>query len=367
MTETNIVSGNSSADSNPDYMPQLDSLRTFAVMFVLLEHWLQNEPWTKLLPFGMIGVTLFFVLSGFLISRILMVSRNHSETKGLNKFLSIKQFYIRRTLRIFPIYYITIFICFIINFQSIREKFLWFLFYASNIYFYKISSWAGSLSHLWTLAVEEQFYILWPFVILFIPKKYLLKSIIGLIVFGPLFRTVLFILDGRTELASTFIHILTPSCMDCFGLGALIAYYKVYESGRQMLKTNLSVLFLILNIFSVVVLLFFEENVVSVFLFRFNVSVICLYVIYKAITGFKGLTGIILENPVLLFLGKISYGLYLYHNFISSIYKTLGFPEPNNIYMNFIIRLSMLILISVVSWYLIEKPVNNLKKYFRYV
>ena len=348
------------------YMPQLDSLRTFAVFFVLIEHWLYQASWSKILPFGMIGVTLFFVLSGFLITQILLNSRITAEEKGEHKVHTLKQFYIRRTLRIFPIYYITIFICYIINLQDIRDKFLWFLFYASNIYFYKINDWAGSLSHLWTLAVEEQFYIFWPFIILFIPKKYLLRSVIAILLFGPVFRSYLFIINGSSEMILSFINILTPSCMDCFGLGALLAYYQVFKKDKAVLKFKPAVIFLIINFALIAILMYFEESVISVFFFRFSISVICAFIIYGAINGYRGLTGRIMENSALIFLGKISYGLYLYHNFIPLIYKTLGLPALTNIYLNFIIQMCLLVLISLFSWYLIEKPLNRLKKYFSY-
>lgn len=347
-------------------MPQLDSLRTFAVFFVLIEHWFQMASWSKILPFGMIGVTLFFVLSGFLITQILLNSRIKAEEKGEHKVHTLKQFYIRRTLRIFPIYYLTIFICYIINLQDIRDKFLWFLFYASNIYFYKINDWAGSLSHLWTLAVEEQFYIFWPFVILFVPKKYLLRSIIAILFFGPVFRSILFILNGSSEMTLSFINILTPSCMDCFGLGALMAYYQIFKKDKAVLKFRSAIIFLILNFVLIIILMFFEESVISVFFFRFCVSVICAFIIYGAINGYRGLAGRILDNTVLIFLGKISYGLYLYHNFIPLIYKAIGIPALSNLYLNFIVKICMLILISTVSWYMIEKPMNRLKKYFSY-
>ncbi|MBK8553825.1 MAG: acyltransferase [Ignavibacteria bacterium] len=165
ISDHNISYDNTSGKS-VSYMPQLDSLRTFAVFSVLIGHWFAEFEKFSNFPFGMFGVTLFFVLSGFLITQILISGRIDTEEIFKKKIHSIKQFYIRRTLRIFPIYYITIFICLLFNVQDIRDKFFWFLFYASNIYFYNINDWAGSLSHLWTLAVEEQFYLLWPFIIL---------------------------------------------------------------------------------------------------------------------------------------------------------------------------------------------------------
>ncbi len=349
-----------------NYMPQLDSLRTFAVFFVLLEHWLHQASWTKVFPLGMTGVTLFFVLSGFLITQILLRSRTTAENKSVNKFHSLRQFYIRRTLRIFPVYYLTIFVLYFFNVESIRDKFLWFLFYASNIYFYEINNWAGSLSHLWTLAVEEQFYIIWPFIILFIPKKHLLKSIVAITILGPVFRTVLYMLSDRTEWTSMFIHILTPSCMDCFGLGALIAYWSISDEKSPLRKPAIVYAFLIANIVVILVLYLFSENAISVFLFRFCISAICMLIIFKASKGFKGIAGSILENPVLIFLGKISYGLYLYHNFIPLVYSSLGLPPIQNMYTNFVAQFVMLVMLCTLSWYLIENPINKLKRKFSY-
>ncbi len=235
----------------------------------------------------MAGVTLFFVLSGFLISRILLRSRIKSESLNQSKLHSLKQFYIRRTLRIFPIYYITIFILLIFNINNIRQIFFWFLTYTSNIYFYLIQNWAGSLSHLWTLAVEEQFYIIWPFIMLFVPKRFLFKTIVIIISTGPVFRTVLFLFSNGSPAASDFIHILTPSCMDSFGLGALLAYAMTFNLKIiDFLRSKLRLIKICIIV--IIILLFTEENILSVLLFRFCVSVISLFIISKALTGFKG-------------------------------------------------------------------------------
>lgn len=354
----------SARSMNFHYMPQLDALRAFAVMFVLFEHWLSEIQSIHLIPFGMIGVTLFFVLSGFLITQILITGRINSEEADSSKIYSIRQFYIRRTLRIFPIYYLTIFAASIFNIQNIREKILWFLFYASNIYFYKTGNWDGSVSHLWTLAVEEQFYIVWPFIIFFIPKKYLLKSIWFFILLGPLFRTALYALSGRSEWELGFIYILTPSCMDCFSLGALLAYYRIFVNENFTFSGSKAKLFLLMNFVSIAVLLFFEENLISVLLFRFNVSFVCLWIISKASIGFKGILKPVFENKTIMYIGKISYGIYLYHNFIPLIYSSLKLPPLQNLFLRFSVYAALLILISSISWFLIEKPINGLKKYF---
>lgn len=363
--------------SGTGYMPQLDSLRAFAVIQVLISHWFLYHPKISLFPFGQTGVNLFFVLSGFLISGILLNGRKIAEEENGSKIHTAKNFYIRRTLRIFPIYYLTIFLLFIINFQTIREFFLWYLFYSSNILYFVTSSWGGSLSHLWTLAVEEQFYIIWPFVILFIPKKYLLKSIIGIILIGPLFRGIMFtLLDGNSRFF--FINLLTPANIDCFGLGALLAYCRI--NGMTILDFNglISKMFVLVNLVLIIIWVFYM-NIVAIVLpswinvgitaqifLGLNIAVTSLFLISKASIGFKGILKIIFENKLVMFIGKISYGIYLYHALVSSLTKYLGIPKINSLYINFVFSFFFVLIISTISWYLVEKPINNLKKKFAY-
>ncbi|MEO8665002.1 MAG: acyltransferase, partial [Ignavibacteria bacterium] len=255
LPETSTIPELAKTGYRSDYMPQLDTLRTFAVFFVLIEHWLPENFWLKIIPYGMIGVTAFFVLSGFLITQILIRSKISIEVHNTGIFNSLKQFYARRTLRIFPIYYLTVFIAFILNFESIRQKIFWYVFYLSNIYFYKIQGWDGALSHLWTLAVEEQFYVFWPIVIIFISRKYLLRSIVLLILFAMVFRGILFQFSDHSENSFNFISILTPSCLDCFGLGAVLAYLRCYKDKFLNFSGKAYTIFLLLNIFIITSLL----------------------------------------------------------------------------------------------------------------
>jgi peptidoglycan/LPS O-acetylase OafA/YrhL len=352
-------------DPKSRYMPQLDTLRAFAVFLVLLEHWVPEENKLKILPFGMIGVTIFFVLSGFLITGILLKSKASSENNNIGVIHSFKIFYARRTLRIFPVYYVTLLILFILDIDNIREIIIWFLTYTSNFYFYSIQSWVGNISHLWTLAVEEQFYIFWPFVILLTPGKFLIKSIYGIILFSILFRVYMFGSGDGSENTVNFFSILTPACLDSFGLGALLAYFRMNNPDFKM-NSLMSKLFLSANVILVIIMLQFGENLLSASVFKFSVSVIALFLISKASIGFTGILKRIFENKILLFLGKISYGLYLFHFFIPLIYNFLKFPKFSNLFLQFAVYSFILVIISSISWYLLEKPVNSLKKYFSY-
>src|ERR1700751_3912592 len=141
-----------------------DTLRAFAVIFVIIEHWWipmemqAHITITRLVkgfvPDGGFGVDLFFVLSGFLITSILIDAvKNNQE----DKWKIIKNFIVRRALRIFPVYYLTIIILICIGYPYIKDNLFWFLLYISNIQVYKMQAW-NAFSHTWSLSVEEQFY-----------------------------------------------------------------------------------------------------------------------------------------------------------------------------------------------------------------
>lgn len=359
------------------YMPQLDSLRTFAVLQVIISHWLQKVNWLNSFPFGATGVDMFFVLSGFLISGILLKSRQKAELNSANKIHSLKSFYIRRTLRIFPVYYLTIFFLFAISFNNIRENFLWYFLYASNIFYFITHTWIGGLSHLWSLAVEEQFYIVWPFLILFVPKKHLLKTIIVMLFTGPVFRTALLLLLGSSERIN-FITILTPSCMDCFGTGALLAYFRQNKIPFLDFKSRFSKILVLLTFLFMIFLIYYREIVNEIFptaidsgalfmfFLRITISVCSIYLISRASAGFDGIMGMILGNKVLIYLGKISYGLYLFHPLIPDITKFFGIPLFQNLYLRFVFLFIVLVILASLSWYLFERPMNNLKRFFSY-
>jgi peptidoglycan/LPS O-acetylase OafA/YrhL len=120
----------------------IDGLRAVAVLCVLFHHW---TDWGFQIGLGQIGVQTFFVISGFLITRILLASRSRTEPAKPILF-EIRSFFIRRTLRIFPIYYLLLALIFLIDRFGIRETIVWHALYVSNVYFFKKGEFEGSLS-----------------------------------------------------------------------------------------------------------------------------------------------------------------------------------------------------------------------------
>jgi len=126
-------------------------------------------------------------------------------------------------LRIFPVYYLLLIILAIFNLVGIRESFWWHFFYLSNFYFWQHGAFEGALSHLWSLSVEEQFYLIWPAIIFFVPIKHLKNLLLITIVFAVLFRYY------TITPINSMGGILMPGSLDSFSLGALLAYGRLFS------------------------------------------------------------------------------------------------------------------------------------------
>ena len=354
--------------TEPRYMLQLDGLRALAVFSVLVQHCLPQEFFlNSILHWGSFGVKLFFVLSGFLITGILLQCRDKIALANQDAVFTIGRFYIRRFLRIFPIYYLTIAITALVAFESVKDSAFWHLTYTSNIYF-SSGDWDAVLSHFWTLAVEEQFYLIWPWVMLFVPKKHLLKAIIITISIGPLFRflCIQFGLDNGVR-----EYILTFACLDSLGMGALLAFYTYNQEFKQTKRLLCSFGFWVCGPLLVALNIIYLPSLTSIVVVLENTitSVFFVWLIDRAAQGFSGVMGTILELRPLVYLGKISYGIYIYHLLVAYIlsarfhYIDLGYQT---VFIKFVINTVATLIVAMLSWHFIEKPINDKKKYFGY-
>jgi peptidoglycan/LPS O-acetylase OafA/YrhL len=349
------------------YMPQLDALRAIAVILVIISHWFAGEHFlNRYSANGILGVTLFFVLSGFLITGILLKSKTTVDKGGSIK-KAFTTFYIRRSLRIFPVYYLLLVILFVINSSGIRESFWWHFFYGSNFFFWLKGEFGGHLSHFWSLAVEEQFYLVWPAVILFVKRKYIPHVLFLGIVTAILFRY--FVTTPQNELG----RILMPGSLDSFCVGGLLVYGK--QSGAYIYKTyiksrNLFLIGSLLLLIAVHTTYFKTLSIqVNTALFYFLISV-SFGIIIDRVSDivYTPIVGWVLNNRALRYIGKISYGVYLFHNFIPYFYdiKVPGLPASLSMYTIQGLRFLLLVGIASLSWFLFEKPVLQLKKHFEY-
>lgn len=354
------------------YIKQLDALRAIAVILVIVGHSALHSDigFLQRFPKGTLGVNIFFVLSGFLITRILLENKEEITRQKGDKLSLIKNFILRRSLRIFPIYYITITALFIWDkyaWMGLSDHAINYYTYTSNILYYINRDWDGPLSHLWTLAVEEQFYLVWPWVILFAGRRTLLWLI-------PLFIAV-GTFSGYVFPDRAFASVLTTSCLDAFGLGALLSWVCVYQPdwSDKFIKYS-GIASLVAGIIMLVNMFGAIENVYDYINRRTLHSIISVWAIAVIVLGsLPKLVNTVLSNKALIFIGKISYGIYLFHNLMPFVIERV-FGEHVFDFIAvawrdeavFVIETSLLILISWLSWTLIENPINNLKRFFKY-
>ena len=354
-------------DQSNTHMVQLDGLRAFAVFGVIAEHSLNNT-----FGSGYAGVQLFFVMSGFLITGILLRARNEAERTQQSRGRVIGAFYVRRILRIFPVYYVVLGLVLWYKIPAAVASAPWHLCYLTNVYRFVIQGLVGPLSHFWSLAVEEQFYLVWPVLVVFVPRRLLSPFFGTVVISAPVFRASVFQATGYHS-----AELLTPGCLDTLGIGALLAYFweswereQIHRFCRWCLAVGLSS-HVLLKALSFTDCL---PAVVGIGLTSTTLALVFVWLVNRAAGGFRGPVGMVLSWPPVVYLGTISYGLYVWHAFcLEFVWRAdlrlrlgLEYLHDRGIY-----QLLWMIVFSLVaatcSWFLFERPLNRLKRYFPYL
>lgn len=349
------------------YMPQLDGLRALAVLAVCFEHWeIAGKRFFRWIEWGHLGVWLFFVLSGFLITDILLKTKAPIEAGERSTWDSARTFYIRRFLRILPIYYLTLFVTALLV-PDIRRLFLWHVTYTTDFwtalhphdYPYGI--------HFWTLGIEEQFYLAWPWIILLTPRRWLGKVTIAAIAVGVSYRA-LFQAGGlgHSKIAALGLPVLGN--IDKFAWGALLAVFS--ELPDKRLRNGLATIGLWAGLPAVLLMeALYGHNPASRVVTMFSSACAGLFftgVIAYAARGIRGPLGAVLQSRPLVYPGKISYGLYLFHPFVPLLFVAAHIALPGSVLIRFVLYGVTTLLIATASWYLFEGPINSLKRFFPY-
>lgn len=341
---------------------QLDTVRALAIGAVIVEHYggRQLNHWFPM-GAGSLGVGLFFCLSGFLITTSLLTEFG-DRTLGRGRVWA--DFYMRRLLRLAPAYYGWLLILVVLGIEPVASSWPWHAAYLSNVW----QSLGNPMLDFWSLAVEEQFYVLWPFVIAFTPRRWLgltvlLSTIVGSLVFKAGAATM--------GISSDTIQTLLFSNMTELGTGALLALactrggrtfdFSWYQgSTRRWL--NIMAFVALIN----ASLAWYIVSTKGAYRYYFNdmtCSVLFLWVIINASVGFKGLLGVFFDNKALQYVGRISYGLYLTHNFVPDILVKYFGEMPRIVLGPASITVSLVI--CALSWRFYEQPILRLKDRFR--
>ncbi len=297
------------------HLPALDGLRGIAVIMVMIFHWFQRSTaprgaflasMGRFAPIGQTGVDLFFVLSGFLITRILLNSRDDPHY--------FRNFYVRRALRIFPLYYgfIIVYALFLSSsyLSENRSSLWWLLLYAENIRLTFGDESLTGLTHFWTLAVEEHFYLIWPLIVYVVAPGRLWVSVMTLVALSIVSR-ILLLRSGYGVFHFTLCR------LDGFAAGAIIACLEFGKGGLGRYRRPLLV-----GLVSVSVLAGFFWALTSgaglemVQISKYTVVAL----VYGGVVGLVA-AGFAPGSPVAALLmlcplrwcGMISYGLYVFH------------------------------------------------------
>jgi peptidoglycan/LPS O-acetylase OafA/YrhL len=358
------------------YLKSLDSVRAFAVSLVLIWHFLpRHDIRTPLgvfeqfiIPTGSFAVTLFFVLSGFLITSILL----HDREMNSSRRQVIWNFIIRRSLRIFPLYYFLLIFMILIGFPFITYEIPYQLSFTSNIFLYKLNDWTF-YSHTWSLSVEEQFYLLWPFLILFVPEKgypwmFFLLMIVAII-------SSMYYVGERGFFEDEPWYVLLQTNLGAFAVGGLYSWLNKSEKGRKQARILIPYFFwsaLLLALFWKVSPYIAAKPVLG-YLKIIVDSLLAIGVIHYVMGLRSGLMfDLFADNKWLHSLGKISYGVYLYHLPIKYLFNQHLMNRadlagiPDNPYLWFIIYFAVVVAISYWSYELFERRFLKLKRHFSF-
>ncbi len=365
---------------------QLDGLRGLAILMVMVYHFCLTLPGfqesavpapLQLAQAGWMGVDLFFVLSGFLITNILI------ETRSTQHYF--RNFIARRTLRIWPLYYVSLLVLLVLlplathqvpdTLRSMQDKQAWFWLYAAN-WLFALERGFGHTSggYFWSLAVEEQFYLIWPLVVLLLSNRALLRTSLCLLTLSLALRVVLV----RAGVDTNSIYVMTLTHLDGLAVGSSLAVClrDGLLSARVRRFVPLAAVVAFIGIVIARILdgeYFFWGKATASFGYS-CIAVLFGTLLVYALGGGRALgLNRFLTSRFMTKTGKYSYALYMVHVPIATAAESaitpilaprLGTAPTFAVFAIAVFGLSWLT--AVLSWHLFEKRVLALKRYFSY-
>jgi peptidoglycan/LPS O-acetylase OafA/YrhL len=367
------------------HLPALDGIRGVAILLVMLLHfelyvWPFHHglgaPVWLLIREGWVGVDLFFVLSGFLITGILL------DAKGKPGYFTV--FYARRSLRIFPAYYVALLVIIWVvpSFFAFRGAhpgggIIWCWLYLANIGI----AWGGweaipqAANHFWSLAIEEQFYLVWPLIVHRASQRQIARLASAAIVVSLMLRVVLRALGASAEVG----YVLTPARLDALAMGALVAAILRQAGGADRLRRWAAPVALASGTASIVLIGLrpggsYQDAIIGTIGFTtialFFASLIAASVTSPSHSWFVRPW----EVGWLRSLGRYSYGLYIYHFIVAgALGRThlLAALDARTAPLvaqlaYFAVALGASMACALLSWHVVEQPMLRMKRKFRY-
>lgn len=364
------------------YIKSLDGIRGLGIIFVVTAHFFGADVAYDWISFSWIFVQMFFVQSGYLITKILLEDRE----RPLGEYL--KRFYWRRALRIFPIYFAYLFVFVALYLATHkpadfpeRAPFLFTYTYNWARFIPDFGRHDTYFGPFWSLALEEQFYFIWPFIIYFVRGRNLKLLIPIIMILGPIFRftlaNVLLATGYKTQMVALITYTNTFSQFDAFAYGAAIPIFGLTETVKQPRKwagivVGASVLIGLTNwalqrmggwdtpITSVGYAVAHMGNYQYVWSYSVVDAVFTFVIIYLVSPQYRGL----FNNRVLISIGKIVYGLYILHSVVIVLVHRVNDRFIHNQWVAYAIALALSWLVAHLSYYHFEKRFLDLKDFW---
>ncbi len=356
-----------------NHLPTIDGLRGIAIAFVLWHHapFLFMEAGARpesgfwgMSAAGWLGVDLFFVISGFLITTILLRTKQRTG--------QLRVFWARRALRILPLAYLYLAVLGISvvlskpwNVLGHFDGWPFYFFYLGNLHVALNGFQAAPVTILWTLAVEEQFYLLWPFVVLLFDSRRLLRICVLIALLSPLTRALI--------AAYPAVYVLSFCRADTLAAGAILALLLNDEGCRitTLLWCRRLTIPALLAVVAMLVPPFGPVSLTKHSPFFTVVGYSWLAIAFTLLVGAsldsRGWVKLILTNPILMYVGKLCYGFYIWHCLVGALIQQLCMwymPGTFGFYGKVALWGVSTSLVASASWFLFEKPFLKLKRAF---
>ena len=375
-----IAEKNISENASPTYFQNLDVIRFFSAFMIIIFHafygWKDNRGFPKFLTddsgqlsaFGkliengmhnlVLNVEVFFMISGFVITHLLLAEKEKSEKVNLGRY------YIRRALRILPLYYIVLGLTPLYNYyyNEATPHYLNFIFMGGNFELIQRGWGAATVNPLWTLCIEAQFYLIWPLLVAFIPRKWLMHVFSFIILMSVAFRISVF----HSENWWMTIYMHTLSRIDVIAVGAIIAL--IYHNNKNISLTIPR--WIRLMVYSVFLFVYFTDDagyIDSLFLVSVKKYFYVLVIAFALMNYLFNPTAMFAPKRQTIFhsLGKITYGTYIFNVLVVAlVIKTYNANGFQNIFLFYLTIGVCSISVATLSYFLIERPFMNLKNNF---
>ncbi|GAC1600271.1 MAG: acyltransferase [Hymenobacter sp.] len=352
------------------YRPTLNGVRALAVWLVIFGHWTHSP-----FPVGEMGRITFFVLSGYLISGIVWKERVYPGAPGA-WWRRLGTFYQRRVLRILPPYYVALALGALLPLATLHEYLGWFVLPFSNLLFYRLQHWGEGVGHYWTMAVDEQFYLVWPLLLGLLGTRR--GWLLALAAAGLLFRVA-----WSAWVTPQFVLVLLPACLDMFAVGAVLRLSEFHPRVQWLARGPWVVLAWAAwvglwglthqtDAHGVWLLVYTSVGSIAAFLTLG-------WVLRRPEAHYVPQTDFLL-HPLLQWVGRRSYGCYLYHLLLPVFYQRAVFrlfpatlasgPAMRSFWLSpgptVLVLTPLLLGLAAASWAWLEAPLERWKSRFAY-